>query len=365
MCIKNQHPLNLNHTTTSINTSSIPFAPSVPLVSDHDFLLPAARMKFDFVGVVGLGFLGRGIAASLLSAGLRVIAVEKQQNAMVEARRYIETAISEIISHGGMSSPEPVPWAERYSASSSLADLKCCPFVIESVTEDLAIKRRVFDELETIVDADVPIASNTSALPITLLQQARKHPSRFLGMHWSEPAYATRFLEIIRGDHTSDTAIDAAVELGRIAEKEPCIVRQDIPGFIANRLGYAMYREAANLLELGIADVETIDRAFCNAFGPWAALCGPFRWIDITGGPELYAKAMTGVLPTLSGLPEVPSSFREKREQGERGTINGRGFYTYQDGDAERWRKVQHEHAWEIRRLQDQYHPLRNDNEAK
>jgi 3-hydroxybutyryl-CoA dehydrogenase len=321
-------------------------------------------MKFDSVGIVGLGFLGRGIAASLLSVGLRVIAVEKQLQALVEARRYIETALSEIVSHGGMSAQDAAMWTERYSASGSLADLKGCSFVIESVTEDLAVKRSLFDELESIVAADVPIASNTSALPITLLQEGRKHPSRFLGMHWAEPAYATRFLEIIRGDHTSDTAINAAIELGRVAGKEPCIVQQDIPGFIANRLGYAMYREAANLLELGVADVETIDRAFCNAFGPWASLCGPFRWIDITGGPELYAKAMTGVLPTLSAGPEVPSSFLEKRERGERGAINGRGFYTYQDGDAERWQKLQHEHAWEIRRLQDHSHPLRKDNEA-
>src|ERR1700722_20997437 len=318
-------------------------------------------MKFDFVGVVGLGFLGRGIAASLLSAGLRVIAVEKQQNAMMEARRYIETAISEIVSHGGMSPQEPLPWAERYSASSSLADLKCCPFVIESVTEDLAIKRKVFDELETIVDADVPIASNTSALPITLLQQGRKHPSRFLGMHWSEPAYATRFLEIIRGDHTSDTAIDAAVELGRATEKEPSIVKQDIPGFIANRLGYAMYREAANLLELGIGDVETIDRAARNALGLWAALCGPFRWIDITGGPALYAKAMAGVLPTLNNRPDVPDIFRGKTEITEHGTPGQTGFYSYGEGEIARWRKRLHEHAWEVRRQQERSLPDGNE----
>jgi 3-hydroxybutyryl-CoA dehydrogenase len=321
-------------------------------------------MKFDSVGVIGLGLLGRGIAASLLAAGIRVIAVETRQQSLLEARRYIETAISEIVSHGGMSSQEAVSWAERYSASASLADLKGCPFVIESVTEDLAVKRIVFDQLETIVAADVPIASNTSALPITLLQEGRKHPSRFLGMHWAEPAYATRFLEIIRGDHTSDVAISVAMELGRATEKEPSIVKQDIPGFIANRLGYAMYREAANLLELRIADVETIDRAFRNAFGLWAALCGPFRWIDITGGPELYAKAMAAVLPTLSALPEVPPSFRERQARGERGTINGRGFYTYQDQDAERWQKLQHEHAWEVRRLQGRYYPLSNDNET-
>jgi 3-hydroxybutyryl-CoA dehydrogenase len=302
-------------------------------------------MKFDLVGVVGLGLMGRGITASFLGAGLRVIAVDTRQQSLTEAQVYIESAMAEIANHGGSQS---APWVDRYRVAHSLAELEHCAFVIESVTEDLAIKRALFDELEAVVGADVPIASNTSALPITLLQQGRKHPARFLGMHWAEPAYATRFLEVIRGDQTSDSVIDAAVELGRATKKEPCIVRQDIQGFIANRLGYAMYREAANLLQLGIADVETIDRAFRNAFGLWATLCGPFRWIDITGGPALYAKVMAGILPTLSNVTEVPPSFRERQER----------FYTYEDGDDARWQSLLHEHAWEVSRLQEQYYPL-------
>jgi 3-hydroxybutyryl-CoA dehydrogenase len=313
-------------------------------------------MNHGLVGVVGLGLMGRGITASFLGAGLRVIAVDTRQESLAEAHAYIESAIGEMVRHGA--SQQTVPWADRYCVAGSLAELEPCAFVIESVTEDLAIKRALFEELEAIVAPGVPIASNTSALPITLLQQGRKHPSRFLGMHWAEPAYATRFLEVIRGDQTSDGVIDAAVELGRATEKEPCVVNQDIQGFIANRLGYAMYREAANLLELGIGDVETIDRAFRNVFGLWANLCGPFRWIDITGGPELYAKVMAGILPTLSSVMEVPPSFRERQEQGERGALNGRGFYTYEDGDAARWQSLLHEHAWKVRLMQQEYYPL-------
>jgi 3-hydroxybutyryl-CoA dehydrogenase len=310
-------------------------------------------MKFDLVGVVGQGFMGRGITASFLGAGLRVIAVDTRQESLTAARVYIESAMAEMERHG--TSQQALPWEDRFRFASSLADLAHCSFVVESVTEDLAIKRAVFEELETIVAADVPIASNTSALPITVLQQGRRHPSRFLGMHWTDPAYATRFLEIIHGDQTSDATISAAMELGRITEKEACIVNRDIQGFIANRLGYAMYREAANLLEMGIGDVETIDRAFRNAFGLWATLCGPFRWIDITGGPELYAKVMAGILPTLSNVTEVPSSFREQRGS----------FYSYGEGDLARWPKQMHEHAWEVRRLQQQYYPLTNEPETK
>jgi 3-hydroxybutyryl-CoA dehydrogenase len=309
-------------------------------------------MKFDLVGVAGQGFMGRGITASFLGAGLQVIAVDTREESLKGARLYIEAAMGEMASHGA--SQQPVPWADRLRVSTSLAELAECAFVVESVTEDLAIKRAVFDEIENVVAADVPIASNTSALPITLLQQGRRHPSRFLGMHWTDPAYATRFLEIIRGDQTSDAVISAAMELGHATEKDPCIVNRDIQGFIANRLGYAMYREAANLLEMGIGDVETIDRAFRNAFGLWATLCGPFRWIDITGGPGLYAKVMGGILPTLSGVTEVPASFREQR---------GR-FYKYEDGDDARWQKLLHEHAWEVRRLQQEYYPLTSGTET-
>lgn len=314
-------------------------------------------IKLDPVSVIGLGLLGRGIAASLLGAGFHVVAVDTQENAQQEARAYIEDAMSEMFRHAS-SSQTLASWSGRYSASSSINTLEGCAFVIESVSEDVVIKRQLFDRVETVIGEDVPIASNTSALPITSLQEGRRHPSRFLGMHWSEPAYSTRFLEIIRGKHTSDAALHTAMELGQRIGKDPCIVEQDIPGFIANRLGYALYREAAYLLELGVGDVETIDRAFRNACGLWAAFCGPFRWIDITGGPVLYAKAMSGVLPTLSNSSELPAVFAEKQRDGERGTIDGRGFYTYEPGDGEHWRKLLHEHAWEIRRLQQRYHPL-------
>jgi 3-hydroxybutyryl-CoA dehydrogenase len=313
-------------------------------------------MNLDPIGVVGLGFLGRGIAASLLGAGFQVIAVETRPESSKDAQAYIAEALLELASHGADSASETLPWKERLAVSDSLADLKPCAFVVESVFEDIAIKQRVFAQLEEIVGPEVPLASNTSALPITSLQAGRKHPSRFLGMHWAEPPYATRFLEIIRGDQTSDACMALASELGRATGKDPCIVNQDIPGFIANRLGYAMYREAANLLELGIGDVETIDRAARNALGLWVALCGPFRWIDITGGPALYAKAMVGVLPTLSNRPDVPHIFRGKTEISERGASGQTGFYSYGEGEVARWRTRLHEHAWEV--LHQQERPL-------
>ena len=240
----------------------------------------------------------------------------------------------------------------------ALEPLAECEFLIESVLEDVAVKQEIYDRLESVLRPEVPIASNTSALPISRLQQGRRHPERFLGMHWAEPAHATRFMELVRGQQTSDAAFRAAAALARSIGKEPSLVLKDVPAFIVNRLGYAMYREAFHLLEMGAADVETIDRSCRNALGLWATMCGPFRWMDLTGGPALYAKAIAGVLPTLSNATELPKLMTDLVESDARGMANGRGFYEYSEEEARRWEQLFREHAWTVRKLLDQYFPL-------
>jgi 3-hydroxybutyryl-CoA dehydrogenase len=305
-------------------------------------------MKLDPIGVVGLGQLGRGITACFLAHGFRVIAFDTDPHSAERTHTYVQTALEELVARAGF--PESIlqDWNRRLTIASSLGGFGACEFVNESVVEDLAVKSDVFDTLEATVGTAVPIASNTSALPISLLQNTRRHPERFLGMHWTDPAYATRFLELIRGEKTSEVAFRSGIELALALGKEPALVQKDIPGFIANRLAYAMYREAVHLLETGVADVETIDRAFQNSVGSWASFCGPLRWIDITGGPWLYAKAMQGVMPTLNSSSELPQTLAESLRKEDLGVKNGRGFYTYKPEDAEQWDKRLREHAWRI-----------------
>lgn len=305
-------------------------------------------MKFDPIGIAGLGQLGRGIAACFLSRGYRVIAFDPSPAARERARSYIQNALQELVTRAGFAETILQGWTGRFTEADSLSAFGPCRFVIESVIEDPAIKSQAYDEIEAIVADDVPIASNTSALPISLLQSPRKRPERFLGMHWSDPAYATHFLELIRGEKTSDAAFASGVELASALDKEPALVRKDVPGFVANRMAYAMYREAVHLLETGVADVETIDNAFRNSVGLWASFCGPLRWIDITGGPWLYATAMKGVLPSLSSSPDLPQALEVALRNKDFGTKNGRGFYSYEPGDAERWEAILREHAWRV-----------------
>jgi 3-hydroxybutyryl-CoA dehydrogenase len=167
-------------------------------------------------------------------------------------------------------------------------------------------------------------------------------------MHWAEPCHLTRFLEIVRGEQTDDATAEAAMDLARRAGKDPSLVRKDVEGFIVNRIGYAMFREAFWLLENGVADVETIDRSFRNALSVWANIAGPFRWMDLTGIPA-YAAVMERLWPKLSCAIEVPELMKTLVEGGAKGISNGRGFYTYTPEEAERWERRVIENVWASR----------------
>lgn len=316
------------------------------------------------IGVVGLGLLGRGITACLLERGFDVVAVVPTPAEHAAALPIIEQLLGELVEHGAAPQELLVQWRSRLVQVTHWEPLADCGFVIESVNENLKLKQSVFDEIERVVATDAVIASNTSAIPISVLQQKRKHPQRFVGMHWAEPAHATRFLELIRGEATSDETMRRAEELGRRLGKDPTICQKDVPGFIVNRIAYAMYREALHLVETGVADVETIDRSLRNTLGLWAASCGPFRWIDLTGGPTLYGLAMQHVASGSQGdktPPEpLPQSLAELVRQDARGISNGHGFYEYTPDEAARWEERQRRHAWLVKEWLDAEFPISN-----
>lgn len=313
------------------------------------------------VGVVGLGLLGRGITACFLGHGFEVVAFARNEQAHASVREHIEQMMDELVDLGDFDAGLRQSWPARYFPTTDYAALRDCSFVVESVLEDIAIKHEVFDRIESEVSATTIIASNSSAIPITQLQQRRQHPERFLAMHWAEPAHATRFMEIIRGEKTSEATIQTTLALARRLGKEPSLLQKEIPGFIANRIGYAMYREALSLLDSGVADAETIDRSVRNALGLWATVCGPLRWIDLTGGPELYAKAVQHVLPTLNNSTELPPVLKKLADTGARGIVNGRGFYNYTPEEARHWEELYRRHAWRVAQMQNEYFPVKDN----
>jgi 3-hydroxybutyryl-CoA dehydrogenase len=184
-----------------------------------------------------------------------------------------------------------------------------------------------------------------------------RRPARFIGMHWGVPSQLVPFFEVIPGKRTSARTVTLTREFGVACGKDPIVLREDIRGFIGNRLMYAMMREACYLVESGVADVATVDRAFRNDIGWFSTFAGPFRWMDLTGIPA-YAAVMEGLLPDLSNKKTVPDMMQEAVQRGWEGIANGKGFYRYNQASAARWRKAWVEFAYDVKALADRYEKL-------
>jgi 3-hydroxybutyryl-CoA dehydrogenase len=300
-------------------------------------------------GIVGLGLMGCSITTCLLMAGHPVIAVAPLPADLLHAEERIRHHLQKSWEEK-LTDKSPDYFFERLQITEDYSSLQPCQLVIECTLEDLEIKKQVYQKIEDVIAATAVLVSNTSAIPITILQSHTKFPARFLGLHWAEPSHTTRFLEIICGDQSELHFGEWLYNLSHCWGKEPTLVRKDIRGFITNRLMYAMYREACSLVEKGYATVEDVDRACRNNAGYWMTLAGVFRWMDLTGVPAYHA-VMKELLPTLSNQTEVPKLIDDIVKNGGRGVLNGKGFYTYTEEEARLWEETFTEFSYDIREL--------------
>ena len=225
---------------------------------------------------------------------------------------------------------------------------------MECVTENIDIKKLVYQEIEQHISAEAILTTNTSAIPIDFLKDHVKHANRFIGMHWAEPAFTTKFLEIVCSSKTDITIAETLYKIASTWGKEPTLLRKDIRGFITNRIMYAMYREAFYLVENGYATIEDVDRSCRNDGGHWMPFCGLFRYMDITG-LQAYYNVMKDLFPTLNNQTEVPNLIKHIAEDGGTGITNGKGFYNYTKQEAAEWEKAYEEFAFDIRELSNKY----------
>lgn len=293
--------------------------------------------------------MGCSITACLLMAGHPVTAVAPVPADLDHAGRRIREHLERSMEEGLTGAPAE-QHLRRLTITEDYGKLRHCRIVIECTLEDLNIKESVYRKIEEVIASDALLTSNTSAIPISLLQARTKFPGRFFGLHWAEPSHTTRFLEIICGEDSEVTLGEYLYQVAQGWGKEPTLVRKDIRGFITNRLMYAMYREAFFLVENGYATVEDVDRACRNNAGYWMTLVGVFRWMDLTG-VAAYHTVMKDLFPLLSNSTEMPALIDGIVKEGGRGIANGKGFYTYTEEEARQWEKTFAAFSYEIRRL--------------
>ncbi|GAA4464510.1 3-hydroxyacyl-CoA dehydrogenase [Nibrella saemangeumensis] len=305
------------------------------------------------VGVVGIGLMGSSIIVALLMAGHHVIAIAPLPDDKVLGPARVKDDLTRC-AQSGLLEGAIDHYLDRLTIAGDYGMLASCSLVLECVIEQLAIKESVFKQISAHVDTAAIIGSNTSAIPISTLQQFVPDPGRFLGIHWAEPAYLTRFLEITCGRQTDITTAEWVMSLAHGWGKEPTLLRKDIRGFITNRLMYAVYREIFSLLESGKASLDDVDKAFRYDAGSWMTLMGIFRRMDYLGLQD-YADILRTTFPQLSTTDEVPAVMQEMVDSNARGVQNARGLYAYTDEEARQWEEAFAHFNREIYHLSLQY----------
>ncbi|MGG7510178.1 3-hydroxyacyl-CoA dehydrogenase family protein [Plantibacter sp. YIM 135249] len=267
------------------------------------------------VAVVGAGTMGAGIAGVFAAKGYTVSLYSRSVATLDRALQDVEGRIGSAVS--------------RIATTTDLADaVRGAELVSENVLEDLALKRSVFAEIEAIVSDECVLTTNTSSVPITSIAAGLRRPERFVGLHWFNPPAVMPLVELVRGEGTDDETVARVRELCVIIGKEVIEVRRDVPGFVVNRLQYAMLREAIALVESGVASIEDVDRAVETTLAPRWSASGPLQLMDLAG-LDTVEKVSAVLMPALSTAAGVPDLVRDRVADGALGTKAGRGFYEW------------------------------------
>ncbi|MCT1530122.1 3-hydroxyacyl-CoA dehydrogenase family protein [Sphingobacterium daejeonense] len=285
------------------------------------------------IGVVGLGLMGSSIIVSFLKAGCRVIALTPLSEELEIGKKRVLEQLNLCKEMGLLSENE-----EYYTNNLIICDdynfLKDCDLVNECVIEIEEIKKDVYHKIENVVHPKCIISTNTSAIPINILQQYFIKPDRFMGIHWAEPAYSTRFLEITCGIKTNVELAELVQKEAINWEKEPTLLYKDIRGFITNRLMYAVYRQGFELINKGIVDLAGLDKCFQYDIGQWITIMGLFKRMDYEG-LDKFVSSYSIIFPLLSISNEVPPQMKKILEINGRGIHNLKGLYNHSSESAE------------------------------
>ena len=238
------------------------------------------------VGVIGAGVMGSGIAQTLAVAGYETVccdsapaALERAKSDVVSGRFGMEAAVA----RGKLTSAAMSAALARLTWSDSLAMAAVADLIVECVPERIELKIRVFRELDRLAKPTAILASNTSGFSIAALAAATDRPERVVGWHWASPPPVMKFAEIVAAEHTSQTTIETIVEVARACGKNPVVVKDNAMawGFVANRVYFAMIREARAVVDDGVATREQVNQLMVDCFrwpiGPFAMVEGATR----------------------------------------------------------------------------------------
>ncbi len=288
--------------------------------------------KIQRVAVIGAGSMGPGIAQLFAQAGFAVRITDARQDCLAAAFRQILENLKAFVKFGILAQNEAEASISRIEPAETIRRaVDGAGFVTECVTEQIHIKRMVFEELDAHASPNAILASNTSSLDLEKISAKVKRKSRLIVTHYFNPPHIIPIVEVVPTAHTNPAITKKTCLLLSKMGKLPVCLEKARPGFLVNRIQSAMMREALSLLEAGIASAGEIDTAVRGTIGFRLAAVGPLAIMDF-GGLDVWDKVLRNVLPGLNNGAVPPDILRRKVKKGQLGVKSGRGFYPWGTG---------------------------------
>jgi 3-hydroxybutyryl-CoA dehydrogenase len=282
---------------------------------------------FSSASVIGSGLMGTAIAAIFAAAKLNVVLVDTDPARLDEAGKRVKRIADDLL-HSELIAETSETVAARVVYSQELTACATSELIIEAIFENLDAKHELYTKLEPLVGAETIIGSNTSGFTPSDLCKPFGRPERFLVIHFWNPPHAIPLVEVVPHPKTDARITETAMAFLKAIGNEPVLVAKEIPGFIGNRLQYAVLREALAIVRSGAATAEAVDTAMKASLGPRYSLVGPIESADL-GGLDTFLTIASYLMPRLAKDEAVLELMKEKVAAGKIGIRGGEGFYSW------------------------------------
>ncbi|MBN1321310.1 MAG: hypothetical protein JXA87_10775 [Thermoleophilia bacterium] len=299
-------------------------------------------MKLDSVqhiGIIGLGMIGDSLTLLTTGHGYRTTGLVRREEMIPEYKKAYSEYFRQMIDQQLMPEEQLAICARYLQYSTDFEALADCDVIFECVTEKLDLKHEIYARIEATCPHIKAICSvSSSYVPDVLAEKAGRYKDRIVVTHPFNPAHMVPFFEICGGSATTGDVLSFVKELLESLDRKPVVLKKPAPGFIGNRLQFALWREALNLVESGIADPRDIDTCLNYSFCPRYTSIGIFEHFD-NGDLTLNMHTCNAVFPSLSTMKEAPAAITDRVARGDLGAKTGVGFYDWREVDMDAYKK--------------------------
>ena len=279
------------------------------------------------IGVIGAGNMGHQISTLCALHGYKTTVTDVSAATLKIAEKFVDTYLPGRVEKGRLTQEQADQARANITFTGNLEDaVKDADFVIEAAVEVLDIKRQLFADMDKMAPAHAILATNSSAIVSSKIADATQRPDKVINMHFFNPALVMKLVEVVQGPHVSDETTQVTFELCKLLDKVPVHLKKEVDGFLLNRIFGAIFREAAWILEMGVANHEDIDKACVYGAGH---PMGPFRLNDLTGIDLSYIMGMEAFKRTGDRALLPSPKLVEHYVKGEYGQKSGKGWYDY------------------------------------